>query len=318
MTTTEPSPTAPVARHGPRARRAGRAAHLRGRERPRARAARRRLPDDARRVRRHHGPVGLRQVHPAQPRRRASTRPTRAPSCSPTRRSPARPRTSWPACDGKHIGIVFQFFNLLEGMTVLENVALPGDDRRARSASRPRPAGGTCSTCSACPTRPRPRPGSLSGGQRQRLAIARALANEPTLLLADEPTGALDSEGGHEVIELFRRLHQGGQTILMVTHDDDVAAAAERIARMKDGKVIDAGDEAASRCVDRVAPLPPRWPSSPTSCAPTCGGDGGPWPCWPCWSRSSSEPCSPRPPEPAEPGRPSTATSTRCARSTPW
>jgi putative ABC transport system ATP-binding protein len=84
-------------------------------------------------------------------------------------------------------------------------------------------------------------PGSLSGGQRQRLAIARALANEPTLLLADEPTGALDSEGGHEVIELFRRLHGNGQTILMVTHDDDVAAAAQRIARMKDGKVVDAG-----------------------------------------------------------------------------
>src|ERR671913_555936 len=84
-------------------------------------------------------------------------------------------------------------------------------------------------------------PGSLSGGQRQRLAIARALANEPTLLLADEPTGALDSEGGQEVIELFRRLHQGGQTILMVTHDDDVADAAERIVRMKDGRVDDDG-----------------------------------------------------------------------------
>ena len=109
------------------------------------------------------------------------------------------------------------------------------------SASRPRPGPATCSTCSAWPTRPRPRPASLSGGQRQRLAIARALANEPTLLLADEPTGALDSEGGQEVIELFRRLHAGGQTILLVTHDDDVAAAAERIARMRDGKVVDDG-----------------------------------------------------------------------------
>ncbi len=73
-------------------------------------------------------------------------------------------------------------------------------------------------------------------------AIARALANEPTLLLADEPTGALDSEGGHEVLELFRRLHAGGQTILMVTHDDDVAAAGDRIVRMRDGRVVDAGD----------------------------------------------------------------------------
>ena len=83
----------------------------------------------------------------------------------------------------------------------------------------------------------------LSGGQRQRLAIARALANEPTLLLADEPTGALDSEGGHEVLELFRRLHAGGQTILLVTHDDEVAAAGDRIVRMRDGRVVSDGDD---------------------------------------------------------------------------
>jgi putative ABC transport system ATP-binding protein len=82
-------------------------------------------------------------------------------------------------------------------------------------------------------------PGVLSGGQRQRLAIARALANEPTLLLADEPTGALDSEGGSEVIELMRRLHRGGQTIILVTHDPDVAAAAERVVRMRDGRIVD-------------------------------------------------------------------------------
>jgi putative ABC transport system ATP-binding protein len=80
----------------------------------------------------------------------------------------------------------------------------------------------------------------LSGGQRQRLAIARALANDPTLLLADEPTGALDSEGGDEVIELMRRLHRGGQTIILVTHDQDVAAAAERVVRMRDGRIVDA------------------------------------------------------------------------------
>ena len=77
----------------------------------------------------------------------------------------------------------------------------------------------------------------LSGGQRQRLAIARALANEPTLLLADEPTGALDSDGGREVLELFRRLHADGQTILMVTHSDEVAAGADRIVHMRDGRV---------------------------------------------------------------------------------
>ncbi|TML14055.1 MAG: ATP-binding cassette domain-containing protein, partial [Actinobacteria bacterium] len=81
-------------------------------------------------------------------------------------------------------------------------------------------------------------PGVLSGGQRQRLAIARALANEPTLLLADEPTGALDSAGGLEVLELFRRLHAGGQAILLVTHDSRVAGAAERIVQMQDGRII--------------------------------------------------------------------------------
>ncbi len=87
-------------------------------------------------------------------------------------------------------------------------------------------------------------PGVLSGGQRQRLAIARALANAPTLLLADEPTGALDSEGGREVLELFRRLHAGGQSILLVTHDESVAAPATRIVRMRDGRVE--GEEAAA------------------------------------------------------------------------
>jgi putative ABC transport system ATP-binding protein len=78
-------------------------------------------------------------------------------------------------------------------------------------------------------------PAVLSGGQRQRLAIARALVNEPTLVLADEPTGALDSDGGLEILELFRRLHRDGQTILMVTHSPDVAAGASRIVTMRDG-----------------------------------------------------------------------------------
>ena len=90
-------------------------------------------------------------------------------------------------------------------------------------------------------------PGVLSGGQRQRLAIARALANQPTLLLADEPTGALDSAGGAEVMELFRRLHGEGQSIMLVTHDDEVAAAADRIVQMRDGKVADGREPVASR-----------------------------------------------------------------------
>ncbi len=138
----------------------------------------------------------------------------------------------------RHIGLVFQFFNLLEGMTVLENVALPAviaGRKRKMAETRARDLLdllGIGDKAAAVP-------GVLSGGQRQRLAIARALANEPTLLLADEPTGALDSEGGSEVIELLRRLHRGGQTIVLVTHDPDVAAAAERVVRMRDGRITD-------------------------------------------------------------------------------
>jgi putative ABC transport system ATP-binding protein len=137
----------------------------------------------------------------------------------------------------RHIGVVFQFFNLLEGMTVLENVAMPAviAGRKRRSAeSRSRDLLdllGIIDKASAMP-------GVLSGGQRQRLAIARALANEPTLLLADEPTGALDSDGGQEIIELLARLHTGGQTIVLVTHDTDVAAAAGQIVRMRDGRIV--------------------------------------------------------------------------------
>ena len=148
----------------------------------------------------------------------------------------------------RHIGIVFQFFNLLEGMTVLENVALPAviaGRKRKAAESRARDLldllgiGDKASTV----------PGMLSGGQRQRLAIARALANEPTLLLADEPTGALDSEGGQEVIELLSRLHAGGQTIVLVTHDGNVASAAGRIVRMRDGRIIAVDDPDLSLAV---------------------------------------------------------------------
>ncbi len=143
----------------------------------------------------------------------------------------------------RHIGIVFQFFNLLESMTVLENVTLPaviaGAPRR-RAETRARDLLDLLGLAEKVGEAPR----VLSGGQRQRLAIARALANEPTLLLADEPTGALDSAGGHEVLELFRRLHAGGQTILFVTHDDVVAAVADRIVRMRDGHLDTGRDEA--------------------------------------------------------------------------
>jgi putative ABC transport system ATP-binding protein len=146
----------------------------------------------------------------------------------------------------KHIGIVFQFFNLLEGMSVLENVTLPAivaGSSRKQAETRARDLLDLLGLADKAGKAP----GVLSGGQRQRLAIARALANQPTILLADEPTGALDSAGGAEVMELLRRLHKDGQTIMLVTHDDDVAAAADRVVQMRDGRVLDAGEAEAGK-----------------------------------------------------------------------
>ncbi len=141
----------------------------------------------------------------------------------------------------QHVGIVFQFFNLLDGMTVQENVVMPAliaGTKRKAAETRAR----DLLDLLGLPDKAKASPSSLSGGQRQRLAIARALANRPTVLLADEPTGALDSAGGEEILELFRRLHDdSGQTILLITHDQPVADAASRIVRMKDGSVVDDG-----------------------------------------------------------------------------
>ena len=137
----------------------------------------------------------------------------------------------------RHIGFVFQFFNLLDDTSALDNVALAaviaGSPRR-RAERRAR----DLLDLLGLPDKANDLPGVLSGGQRQRLAIARALANEPTLLLADEPTGALDTAGGLEVLELFRRLHADGQTILLVTHDERVAEAASAVVRMEDGRLV--------------------------------------------------------------------------------
>jgi len=141
----------------------------------------------------------------------------------------------------QHIGIVFQFFNLLEGMTVQENVVMPAviaGVKRKVAETRAR----DLLDLLGLPDKAKAAPTTLSGGQRQRLAIARALANRPTVLLADEPTGALDSDGGEEILELFRRLHvDSGQTIVLVTHDRPVANAASRLVRMRDGRVVDDG-----------------------------------------------------------------------------
>jgi putative ABC transport system ATP-binding protein len=137
----------------------------------------------------------------------------------------------------RHIGIVFQFFHLLDGMTAFDNVVLAaliggaGRKPAERRAHDLLDLLGLLDRAGAAPS-------TMSGGERQRLAIARALANEPTVLLADEPTGALDSEGGAEVLDLFVRLHRRGQSILLVTHSADVAAGADRIVELRDGAVV--------------------------------------------------------------------------------
>jgi len=139
----------------------------------------------------------------------------------------------------RHVGIVFQFFNLLEGMTVLENVVLPaviaGTKRRA-AETRAR----DMLDLLGLSDKARQLPGVLSGGQRQRLAIARALANEPTLLLADEPTGALDTETASEFVSLMRDLNrEDGLTVVIVTHDLELAAQTDRVIRLRDGRVVE-------------------------------------------------------------------------------
>ena len=138
----------------------------------------------------------------------------------------------------RHIGMVFQFYNLLDELSVEQNVALPamlGGRKRKAAEARARDLLGLLGLADRAGSSP----SVLSGGQRQRLAVARALANDPTLLLADEPTGALDSEGSAEIAALFRRLNRDGQTIILVTHDPGVATQATRVARMADGAILD-------------------------------------------------------------------------------
>lgn len=135
------------------------------------------------------------------------------------------------------IGFVFQNFNLLSRATALENVELPliydGVPKRERQKRA-----WEALVAVGLQDRIYHRPNELSGGQRQRVAIARALVNKPSLILADEPTGNLDTASGESILELFDQLHQQGHTIVMVTHENDVASRAQRIIRFRDGKVI--------------------------------------------------------------------------------
>ena len=142
------------------------------------------------------------------------------------------------------VGFVFQNYNLLPKASVARNVELPllyagfsRKDRRRRALELLEQVG--------IPEKANVLPAQLSGGQRQRVAIARALANTPALLLADEPTGALDSKTGEEVLALFRELHQRGNTVVLVTHDPHIASLAQRRVELRDGLVVDHEEKAA-------------------------------------------------------------------------
>ena len=136
----------------------------------------------------------------------------------------------------KEIGFVFQTFNLLARSSALHNVELPLIYAGVNSAERLERARQTLNAVDLG-ARMHHKPNELSGGQRQRVAIARALVNRPSILLADEPTGALDSSTGVEIMALFERLHQDGNTIVLVTHEADIAAHAHRIIHIRVGKV---------------------------------------------------------------------------------
>jgi putative ABC transport system ATP-binding protein len=143
------------------------------------------------------------------------------------------------AVRNKKIGFVFQTFNLLARTTALQNVELPLVYAKIPRLER-RQLAEEALTAVGLKDRMSHQPNELSGGQRQRVAIARALVNKPSLLLADEPTGNLDSQTGREILDLFRDLHSRGNSIIMVTHEDDVAREAKRVIHIRDGKVLDA------------------------------------------------------------------------------
>jgi len=138
---------------------------------------------------------------------------------------------------GKKIGFIFQKFNLIPTLTALENIKLPMGFQDVPERERERRAVELCKLV-GLEERMHHRPNELSGGQQQRVAIARALALDPPVILADEPTGNLDSKTGVIIMEFLKKLHSEGRTIIMVTHDDKLAHTAQHVAILKDGKIL--------------------------------------------------------------------------------
>ena len=138
----------------------------------------------------------------------------------------------------RKIGFVFQTFNLLPKATAQHNVEIPLIYGNVRKAERVKLASEALDNVGLS-DRIHHRPNELSGGQRQRVAIARALVNSPSIILADEPTGNLDSKSGHEIMEILNQLHQKGNTVILVTHEDEIAQHAHRIIRLFDGKITE-------------------------------------------------------------------------------
>jgi putative ABC transport system ATP-binding protein len=161
---------------------------------------------------------------------------------------------AWALLRRREIGFVFQFFNLIGNLTVADNVELPallaGTPARQARARREELLNqlGISDVAQQVP-------GRISGGQQQRVALARALVNRPALLLADEPTGNLDSQSAREVMDLLRRSHADGQTIVLVTHDPRVAAAADRVIHMRDGRITEESRLTGERDADSLARL---------------------------------------------------------------
>ncbi len=137
----------------------------------------------------------------------------------------------------REIGFIFQGYNLIQELDALENVTLPLIYRGVSVFDREDMAMEALAKV-GMDDRAHHRPSEMSGGQQQRVAIARAIATSPPIIMADEPTGALDSRTGRHVLEILRELYRGGTTILLITHDDGIAATAKRVVRLSDGKII--------------------------------------------------------------------------------